>query len=138
MQFFHYFSDVERLLQSKPLLFKTHYIKVEPYHSGDDSSLNLTGLAEPETSLVEPDACNEPGENLTVTLEVSGFKPEVREETLEDYFENKKSGGKEGSLCLPIKMEADRSVAYIRFKDRDGQSTMKLKGQSKFVLMIID
>uniref|UniRef100_A0A8B8B896 Poly [ADP-ribose] polymerase 14-like isoform X4 n=1 Tax=Crassostrea virginica TaxID=6565 RepID=A0A8B8B896_CRAVI len=119
--------DVERLLQSKPLLFKTHYIKVEPYHSGDDSSLNLTGLAEPETSLVEQDACNEPGENLAVTLEVSGFKPEVREETLEDYFENKKSGGKEGSLCLPIKMEADRSVAYVRFKDRDVAQSVLLK-----------
>ncbi|XP_056001251.1 protein mono-ADP-ribosyltransferase PARP14-like isoform X3 [Ostrea edulis] len=96
--------SVERLLENKPLLFKTHYIKVEPYSSMDDSKLSLSGLAEPE---------------LMVTLEVSGFKPETRGETLEDYFENDKSGGKAESVCLPIIVESDRSVAYVKFKDRE-------------------
>jgi hypothetical protein len=109
---------VERLLQNKPLLFKTHYIKVEPYSLMDDSRLSLSGLAEPEqTVIAEPE--------LMVTIEVSGFKPETREETLEDYFENDKSGGRADSVNLPIRVGGDRSVAYVTFKDREGQSCMK-------------
>lgn len=104
------FSAVGRLLQSKPLLFKTHYINIEPYHPNDDSLLTLSGLAEPE-------------QGPLVTLEVSGFKPETREETLEDYFENEKSGGKADSIRLPIRMEPDKSVAYVEFKDKEGLLT---------------
>lgn len=104
------FPAVGRLLQSKPLLFKTHYINVEPYHPNDDSLLTLSGLAEPE-------------QGPLVTLEVSGFKPETREETLEDYFENEKSGGKADSIRLPIRMEPDKSVAYVEFKDKEGLLT---------------
>lgn len=104
------FPAVGRLLQSKPLLFKTHYINVEPYHPNDDSLLTLSGLAEPEHGPL-------------VTLEVSGFKPETREETLEDYFENEKSGGQADSIRLPIRMEPDKSVAYVEFKDKEGLLT---------------
>ncbi|XP_061179435.1 protein mono-ADP-ribosyltransferase PARP14-like [Saccostrea echinata] len=105
-------GTVTRLLQSEPLLFKTHYIKVEPYVPMDDSRLSLSGLAEPQPT-------SEAEQSLTVTLEVSGFKPETREETLEDYFENEKSGGRAESVCLPVRVEADKSVAYVKLRDRN-------------------
>ncbi|XP_062615647.1 uncharacterized protein LOC134277331, partial [Saccostrea cucullata] len=105
-------GTVTRLLQSEPLLFKTNYIKVEPYVPMDDSRLSLSGLADPELT-------SEAEQNLTVTLEVSGFKPETREETLEDYFVNEKSGGSSDCVSLPVSMAADRSVAYVKLKDRN-------------------
>lgn len=55
-----------------------------------------------------------------VILEVSGFKFEIREEILEDYFENEKSGGKADSISLLIRMEFDKSVVYVEFKDKEG------------------
>ena len=102
-------SAVQRVMQNMPLMFNNAYIKINAYREGEDSPPDSMS-----STLLQP----------SVTLEVRGFSPVTLDSTLENYFDNEKSGGEEEAIITPI--ERKDGVVYVKFKNEQGKVESKV------------